>query len=203
MATEIVLITGANGYLALHIIQNALNRGWNIVGTKPRHHGSDRRGLTHSSDPKDQKTGVLDPAINGGLAVLTAASRYGCTPLKRVIHVGSFSSTVNFELGDAPGLMYGPDTCNPITYEQAVSRDYVSGYVGSKVLVERAMWDFMKAKRSFDLVTVLPATIFGPHIAEPDIDNLNISSRMIWELACPSKSPSPWHSYHMGAWVDV
>ncbi|KAK6071654.1 NAD dependent epimerase/dehydratase [Seiridium cupressi] len=65
------------------------------------------------------------------------------------------------------------------------------------------MWDFMRAKRNFDWVTVLPATIFGPHIAEPDLGNLNVSSRMLWELASPSKSPSPWHSYHMGAWVDV
>ncbi|KAK9420326.1 putative Epimerase domain-containing protein [Seiridium unicorne] len=147
--------------------------------------------------------GVADPAINGGLAILNAASRHGGTPLKCAIHVGSFSSTVDFELGDAPELTYGPDTWNPVTYEQAVSRDYVSGYVGSKVLVERAMWDSMKVKRSFDLVTVLPATVFGPHIAEPDHDNLNVSSRMLWELASPSESPSPWHFYHMGAWVDV
>lgn len=243
MATETILITGANGYLALHIIQQAITLGWNIVGTVRSEASAakvkalfpdageqlslvliprledvasfEQAFKDHAitavinaaspilSDPKDQKTDVVDPATHGGLALLEAAQRYGGTALRRVIHVGSFTSAMDFALGDAPGHTFGPETWNPITYEQAVSGEHTAGYVGSKVLVERAMWEFMETQRNFDFVSLLPATIFGPHVAAPDLDHLNVSSSLLWELASPSPDPSPWHGRHMGAWVDV
>jgi NADPH-dependent methylglyoxal reductase len=33
VATETVLVTGANGYVALHVIHQCLAKGWFVVGT--------------------------------------------------------------------------------------------------------------------------------------------------------------------------
>lgn len=245
MTAETILITGANGYLALHIIQQALGKGRNVVGTIRSEAAAakiselfpdagTRLSLVHISNlgdaesfdeafrnheitavinaaspilnnPQNQKTEVVDPAINGGLAILRAANIHGGTAPKRVVHIGSVSSTIDLALGDAPGHTWNPDTWNPIGYEEAIGGDYTAGYVGSKALTERAMWDFMKVERRFDFVSVLPAIIFGPHVLAPmDLHSLNVSSKLLWELAShDTGSPSPWHAVHMGVWVDV
>ncbi|KAK6221430.1 hypothetical protein LQW54_001532 [Pestalotiopsis sp. IQ-011] len=245
MTAETILIAGANGYLALHIIHQALGKGWNVVGSIRSDTAAanikelfpdagTRLSLFHISDltgvesfeeafrhhaitavinaaspilnnPQNQKTDVVDPAINGGLAILRAANIHGGTALKRVVHIGSVSSTIDLALGDAPGHTWSPDTWNPIGYDEAVGGDYTAGYVGSKALTERAMWDFMKVERRFDFVSVLPAIIFGPHVAAPiDIHSLSVSSKLLWELAAHNTgNPSPWHAVHMGVWVDV
>jgi NADPH-dependent methylglyoxal reductase len=33
MAAETILVTGANGFVAMHIIRNALDKGWTVIGT--------------------------------------------------------------------------------------------------------------------------------------------------------------------------
>ncbi|KAI8632290.1 hypothetical protein F5Y19DRAFT_472317 [Xylariaceae sp. FL1651] len=244
MATETILVTGANGYLALHIIQQALAKGWNVVGTvRSSRSGSKVTSLfpdagsqlslvevsdiTQASyyeaafkgrnitavinaasplvhDAKDQKTEVVDPAINSAIAILTAAQACGGPALKRVVHVGSFIETMDPGLGEAPGRTYTPADWNPVTYEEAVKGGETEAYMGSKVLAERAMWEFVSREQpAFDLVTILPAAIFGPHMGRVDLNHLNVSSHMLWELPAPSGNPSPYNSRHLGAWIDV
>ncbi|KAI1504453.1 hypothetical protein F5X99DRAFT_406170 [Biscogniauxia marginata] len=244
MSTETILITGANGFLALHVIQQALAKGWNIVGTVRSEESAAKvtplfpdagaqLSLAYITDltdvtafepafrenkitaiinaaaplvhnPRNLKADVVDPAINSCLAVMEAAHRYGGAALKRVVHVGSCMSTLDFRLGDAPGKTYSPSDWCPVTYEEAVSTNETLAYAGAKTLGERAMWDFMvKERPSFDFVAVLPSCIFGPHLGGVDIGHLNVSSRMLWELAAPSDDPSPYNSIHLGHWVDV
>ncbi|KAI5920025.1 hypothetical protein F4810DRAFT_452456 [Camillea tinctor] len=244
MSTETILVTGANGFLALHIIQQALARGWNIVGTVRSEKsaekvkslfpdGGSRLCLVYIADlanvatyeppfkehsitavinaaaplvhnPKDLKADIVDPAINSCLAVMEAANKYGGSALKRVIHVGSCISTLDFSLGNAPGKTYSSNDWCHITYDEAISSNEMLAYAGAKTLSERAMWDFIiKELPSFDFIVVLPACMFGPHIDGVDLEHLNVSSHMLWELPAPSDDPSPYNSFHLGHWVDV
>ncbi|KAI1640511.1 hypothetical protein F4809DRAFT_637634 [Biscogniauxia mediterranea] len=244
MSAETVLITGANGFLALHIIQQALARRWNIVGTVRSEEKAakvkslfpdvgSRLSLIYITDltnvaafepafkehritavinaaapfvhsPKDLKADIVDPTIKSCLAVMEAAHRYGGSTLKRIVHVGSHISTVNFSLGDAPGKTYSPNDWCMITYDEAINSNEILAYAGAKTLGERAMWDFIvKELPSFDFVVVLPAFIFGPHIEGVDLEHLHQSSHMLWELPAPSDNPSPFKSLHLGHWVDV
>ncbi|KAI0600783.1 hypothetical protein F4775DRAFT_504075 [Biscogniauxia sp. FL1348] len=244
MRAETVLITGANGFLALHIIQQALARGWDIVGTirseekaakvkslfpdvgsrlslvyitdltniaafEPAFKEHSITAVINAAAPfvhnsEDLKADIVDPAIKSCLVVMEAAHRYGGSALKRVIHVGSYISTLDFSLGDAAGKTYSPNDWCPITYDEAISRNEILAYAGAKTLGERAMWDFIvKELPSFDFVVVLPAHIFGPHIEGVDLEHLHESSHMLWELLTPSDNPSPFNSLHLGHWVDV
>jgi NADPH-dependent methylglyoxal reductase len=244
MSAEIILLTGANGYLALHIIQQALEKNWTIVGTVRSEAAATKiralfpnagsklslvriTELTSANsfesafrdhritaainaasplvhEPEDAKRDVVDPAIKGGIAILTAAKLYGGTALRRVVHVGSCSSCLDHSKGDAPGKTYSSEDWNPTTYEEAMAGDSKIAYFGSKALTERAMWDYMsREKPTFKLTTVLPAGIFGPHLGYIDMKNLNVSSQIIWGIAVKSDSPAPYSDIHFGCWVDV
>lgn len=241
---ETLLVTGANGYVALHVIDQALAQGFTVVGTvrslaatekvqavfpdkSPRLHIVKVENITEAvsfkeafsnfginaiinlaspliNNPKDVRAEILDPAVQGGVAVLEAAARYCKSSLKRVVHVGSFVSSLDLSLGDAPGKTYTPDDWNPLTYNAAADGGNMTAYMGSKALAERAMWDWvLKVKPDFDFVSVNPSAIFGPHLGSIDLDHLNVSTQMLWELISPSPNPSPFNSYHLGTWVDV
>lgn len=154
--------------------------------------------------PKDVKSEVIEPAINSGVAILEAARRYGGPSLRRVIHVGSFVTVLDFSKGDAPGKTYTPDDWSPITYEEAVEGGEAIGYVGSKVLAEKGMWNWMRDENpDFTLTVINPSAIYGPSLAPIDLNNLHVSAQILWELVVPSPNPTPWNSVHMGSWIDV
>lgn len=241
---DTLLVTGANGYVALHVIKEAIAQGYNVVGTVRSVAAADKimalfpdlssqlqivevHDITKAenfrkvfekfaisavintasplvNNPKDIKADVLDPAIKSGVAVLEASAKFAGPQLKRVIHVGSFASTLDLSLGLAPGKTYSPSDWNQLTYEEAANGGDAAGYIGSKALAEKRMWDWMKENTpAFDMVSVDPAGIFGPHVGPVDLDHLNISTQMIWELVVPSPHPPPWNSGHLGVWVDV
>ncbi|UKZ94576.1 uncharacterized protein TrAFT101_009442 [Trichoderma asperellum] len=151
------------------------------------------------NSPKDVKTDVLDPAIKSGGAVLEASAKYAGPQLRRVIYVRSFASTLYLSLGLAPGKTYSPSDWNQLTYEESAIDEHRTGYIGSKALAEKRMWNWMKENiPAFDMVSVDPAPIFGPHIGPVDLNHLNISTQMMWELVVPSPNPPPYNSGHLG-----
>lgn len=241
---DTLLVTGANGFVALHVIKEAIAQGYKVVGTVRSVAAAEKimnifpdsssqlqivevHDITNANDfamafekfkigavintasplinnPKDVKADVLDPAIKSGVAILEASAKYAGPQLRRVIHVGSFASTLDLSLGLAPGKTYSPSDWNQLTYEEAANGGHTTGYIGSKALAEKRMWDWMRENTStFDMVSVDPAAIFGPHVGPVDLDHLNISTQMIWELVVPSPNPPPYNSGHLGAWVDV
>jgi NADPH-dependent methylglyoxal reductase len=241
---DTLLVTGANGYVALHVIKEALAQGYEVVGTVRSVAAAEKitaifpnsssqlaivevHDITKPSDfekafekfkigavintasplinnPKDVKADVLDPAIKSGVAILEASAKYAGPQLRRVIHVGSFASTLDLSLGVAPGKTYSPSDWNQLTYEEAANGGHSTAYIGSKALAEKRMWQWMKENTpTFDMVSVDPAAIFGPHVGPIDLDRLNISTQMLWELVVPSPNPPPYNSGHLGAWVDV
>lgn len=111
-------------------------------------------------EPKDPNDLIL-PAINGTLNVLKAASKLDVLP-KRVIVTSSSAA-----------IAYGTDTRNRV-YTDADwtvpdSKEFpITSYTKSKVLAERAAWEFMEglpADRRFELATVNPTLVQGPMLS--------------------------------------
>ncbi|KAI0124979.1 hypothetical protein BJ170DRAFT_635901 [Xylariales sp. AK1849] len=128
-------------------------------------------GIIHSASPfvlqpKDNVKDLLEPAINGSVAILEAAKKWG-TSVKRVVATSSHASVCDLSKGKRPGYVYDEKDWNPATFAEATEADGVTAYCASKALAERAMWNWMdKNKPSFDLVTVTPPWIFGPYVTE-------------------------------------
>ncbi|MFG1679568.1 SDR family oxidoreductase [Nonomuraea sp. NPDC049269] len=103
--------------------------------------------------PKDENE-VLVPAVEGTLRVLRAARDAG---VRRIVVTSSFVA-----------IGYGhPATDRAFTEEDWTDTDGpgVTPYVKSKVLAERAAWDFMDREGgSLELAVVNPVGIFGPVI---------------------------------------
>ncbi|PWY96058.1 putative NAD dependent epimerase/dehydratase [Aspergillus sclerotioniger CBS 115572] len=227
---ETILITGASGYMATHIVKSFLEAGYYVRGTvrsletaeKVRqtfmHHSSRLsfaivqdigkegafdeavkgvHGVIHTATPykvsvQDNKTDLLDPAINGTLNILLSVSRHA-PQVKRIVFTGSFVSMLNILKGRWPGHIYSETDWNPTTYESAASKDAPAGmaYAGAKTFAERAAWDFVaKNHPHFDISFILPPMTYGPNLnATASLTNLNASSYDIYRLMTPQTRP--------------
>ncbi|KAF8608362.1 putative dihydroflavonal-4-reductase [Ceratobasidium sp. AG-I] len=182
MPSANVLLTGGNGFIAVHIIALALQRAFNEVFKS-----NSFDSVLHTSSPfsfevADVKNDLLLPAIQGTTEILKAAKEYGLT-VKRVVVTSSFASISDPTKGDRPGYVYTEKDWNPLTFEQS-EQDPVLGYLGSKALAEKAAWDFMEnEKPNFDLVTICPPMVYGPVIQEvSSMKKLNTSSAKFYSI---------------------
>ena len=111
-------------------------------------------------EPKDPNELIL-PAINGTLNVLKAASKLEKPP-KRVVVTSSTAS-----------IAYGTDSRNHVYTDSDWtvhdSKEFpISAYTKSKVLAERAAWDFVEklpAEKRFELATINPSLVQGPMLS--------------------------------------
>lgn len=239
-SVQTLLVTGANGYAAGHIIKLALENSYHVKGTvrskssvakleetfsqygpmfsvsivdditKPESYegalDSSVTGVIHTASPfmfeiADKKQDMLDPAINGAIAILEAVKRYGSS-VRRVVTTSSFAANLDVTQEFRPGYIYTEEDWCPLTYEAGAAADWGAvSYIASKALSEKAMWDWMKTESpSFSHVVINPAWIFGPHVPPlASIDNLNQSTSQLWALMDADKIPTT----DFAAFVDV
>ncbi|KAE8367043.1 hypothetical protein BDV27DRAFT_155425 [Aspergillus caelatus] len=182
MEKQHVLLTGANGFTASHILSILLERGYAITATFPDFTGQQpfdevfRNAevpfafVIHTASPitlqaEDMQKRVIETAVVGVIEILRSAHRYGGTDLKRFVLLSSAGTVLNsFEDIARPGSPYTEEDWNPVTAQQALERrDGVLGYLVSKVQAERAAWEFMKMNSpAFDLTVMDPHLITGP-----------------------------------------
>ena len=193
----IVLVTGASGYIAAHVIkQLAANGKYRIRGTvrdatneaktKPIRElpGGDTMELVSANltseeewkaavkgctyvlhvaspfplkKPKNEDE-LIRPAREGALNVLKACAEEAASPnrqLKRVVLVSSIAAVSNGMAG--PSSTYSEENWSDETK--------VAPYEKSKLLAERASWEFVEKLedgKKFELSVVCPAVVFGP-----------------------------------------
>lgn len=143
-------------------------------------------GILHLASPftfnvTNVQKDLLDPALNGTDAILAAAKTYGGDKVKRIVLTSSFAAILDLPKGYRPGYTYTEKDWFDITYDDAKESDPTTAYCASKSLAEKLAWDFIKNERpSFDLATIAPAWVFGPHVggipAGTDFKSLNESS---------------------------
>lgn len=109
--------------------------------------------------PKDEND-MIRPAVDGTLRVLTAAKR---ADVKRVVMTSNFGA-VGYSHKDPHTEITEEDWTDP-------QEKGLSSYNKSKVMAERAAWDFIsKEGGDLELSVINPVAIFGPSLG-PDISS--------------------------------
>ncbi|RYO84985.1 hypothetical protein DL762_005396 [Monosporascus cannonballus] len=152
-------------------------------------------GIIHTAspfvlNPEDNVKDLLEPAINGSVAILEAAKRWGPS-VTRVVVTSSFASIVDLNQGTRAGYTYDEKDWNPMTFEEASKADGVTAYCASKALAEKVMWDWAeKNKPQFGLVAICPPWVFGPYAHElRDTKHLGESLAVMWGIAETKEIP--------------
>lgn len=194
--TKTVLVTGGTGFVGTHIIFQLLQRGYNVkttirsLGSKSKVIDTLKfNGITTfdnltfveadlSKDdnwdlamkgcnyvlsvaspvfftiPKDENE-VIRPAVEGIIRVLKAARNAG---VKRVVMTSNFGA-VGFSNKNSNIATTEEDWTNP-------NEKGLSAYEKSKLLAERAAWDFIKKEGgSLEFTTINPVAILGPSLS--------------------------------------
>lgn len=107
----------------------------------------------------------IKPAVNGTLGVLRSASTPNGSSIKRVVITSSCAAI--YTNAPEPGI-WSEDDWNDTALEQlkadGKNAHYLVKYRASKVLAERAAWEFYeenKGKVGWDLVVLNPPIVFG------------------------------------------
>jgi dihydroflavonol-4-reductase len=220
-----VLVTGATGFIAAHIVARLLEAGADVRGTVrslakraeidilralpgaghrlelfeadlTRAGSFDEasrgcRGIIHAASPyvldvNDPQKDLVDPALEGTREVLQAAQRAGS--VTRVVLTSSMAAITDEPehdrvLTERDWNVKSSLTRNPYYY--------------SKVLAERAAWDFVERNRPvFDLVAMNPFMVIGPSLT-PALNQSNALFVRLLEGSFPAVLSMAW------ALVDV
>jgi nucleoside-diphosphate-sugar epimerase len=238
---DTILVTGASGFVAAHILNSLLSAGYSVRGTVRNEksaanvrstHGQygdlltfaivpdiiapgafdevvkGVDGVIHTASPfvlsvADNERDLLTPAIKGTTNILEAIAK-NAPGVKRVVLTSSFASIIDLSKGLRPGYTYTEADWNPVTYEEAkTTPDGSAAYCASKLLAEKAAWDFVtKEKPSFNLATICPPMVYGPtahHLTS--LKTLNTSSQDIYRLIDGSEKTVPETQFY--AFSDV
>ena len=104
--------------------------------------------------PKDEAE-IINPAVNGTLAVLEAAAQNG---VKRVILTSSSGAIIYGKAKDKRSGIYSEDD-----WSNPDNKKDNTPYFRSKAMAERAAWDFIEKDQSgMSLTTICPGAILGP-----------------------------------------
>src|SRR5262245_50446743 len=200
---ETVLVTGGTGFIAGWCIVQLLERGYAVRTTvrdasreqrvraaaAAAHAATDRLGFAvadlnseegwdaavagcqyvlHVASPlgggvPGDRNALIAPARDGTLRVLRAAAKAG---VKRVVMTSAAAAA-------RPAL-----TTNQISDESVWSDPddpQFDAYRVSKILAERAAWDFMSREGgATQLTTILPGAVFGPILAGENLGSVQI-----------------------------
>lgn len=198
--SKLVVVTGAAGFIASHVVARLLSAGYRVRGTVrslARREGyahllalpgaerldlveADLRSETafdavvagaaavlHTASPytlnvEDPQRDLVAPAVDGTRNVLAACAR--AAGIERVVLTSSMAAVTD-----------EPDEDHVLTEADWNERSSLTRnpYYYSKMLAERAAWDFMAAEpRGFDLVVINPFLVIGPSLS-PGINTSN------------------------------
>ncbi|KAI0153672.1 dihydrokaempferol 4-reductase [Pestalotiopsis sp. NC0098] len=209
----LVLISGASGFVAVHTIGAFLDAGFRVRGTvrSPakgqylKHLFRDKAGWFEYCIVEDiSKPDAFDQAVKDVDGVAHMAS----LNVKRIV-VTSSNAAITDPSRDAstgPIVFTEKDwnessvaTCNLRGREAPAMEKYRA----SKVLAEKAFWQFFKDHRPrFDGVALNPPMVFGPPIHECEsAGQLNTSCKTFYEWQHGKKSKADLKL--TGSWVDV
>jgi nucleoside-diphosphate-sugar epimerase len=77
-------------------------------------------------------------------------------------------------------LLHGPDSLNDETVWTDPSDKHVNSYRQSKILAERAAWDFMSSRGGeTTLTTILPSAVFGPVLTTESLGSVEVIARLL------------------------
>ena len=150
----------------------------------------------------DVEKELLKPAIEGTINALNAVTVYGKN-VQRVVITSSYAAVAGFANLATPGKEVNEESWNPITYEQALENPFL-GYIGSKKLAEKTVWNYIEEKKpKWDVTFVNPAFVLGPQaFGVRDKSKLNASNEIINSLLTANKTKVEPQQF-VGYFIDV
>jgi len=184
-----ILVTGATGFIAGHVIEQLLAAGDHVIGTvrdpakaestahlrampgaadrlslvaadlmadDPFSAHTDVDAILHMASPyvmnaAEPQRDLVDPAVKGTLSLFEAAAK--SPRVKRVVLTSSMAAITD----EPDGRVLTEKDWNT---QSTLTRN---PYHLSKMLAEKAAWDWMKGhKAGFDLVVINPFLVIGP-----------------------------------------
>lgn len=164
-------------------------------------------GVFHTASPfhfktQDPMNDLVKPAKMGTESCLIACQKVGC--VRRVIVTASFACIYN------PGVYPNDYTYSSKDWNKTSRPDAdgkfpepigPQGYRYSKIVAEKAAWDFARAEDCpFDVACINPPMVIGKNLNKCRTpDDLNTSSAAVFNVLSGKTSPMP----NSMAWVDV
>lgn len=192
----LVAVTGASGYIALHVIRKLLAEGYRVRGTlrDPGRGAGIEAALGGHVDVADLSFVEADLMADGGWAAAVAECRYVlhiASPLPkappkheddlivparegalRVLRASAEAGVARVVMtSSVSAILYSART-NGLFDESDWSDPSgpIGAYAKSKTVAEKAAWDFiadLPADAGPELVTILPSLVLGP-LLDPD-----------------------------------
>ncbi len=182
-----VLVTGASGFIAKHIVRELLEQGYSVRGTVR----SDKRAGELEALFPDANLEIVrldlmadngwDDAVAGVDVMLHTASPIPSTEPKdpqelirpavdgtlRAMRVAQSAGVTRVVLTSSCAAIY-KDPSKPVGAVSTTDNwtdpdaDLVGAYEASKTLAEKAAWDFVADHPEMQLTTINPGVVFGP-----------------------------------------
>ncbi|KAF7966124.1 hypothetical protein HWV62_39968 [Athelia sp. TMB] len=209
-----VLVSGANGFVAIWVVRTLLENGYAVRGTvRSESKGGHLKEIFKEYGDKLEvivvhditADGAFDEAVKGVDAIEHTASPFHMNAQDPQV-VTSSCAAVYADYPDARVSSEKDWNEQAIEDVQQKGRDAnpENKYRASKTLAEKAAWAFVKEKPvDWDLVVLNPPYVFGPPIHEvSSISALNTSSSIWYQTVLTSTSPTD--DFKTGnCWVDV
>lgn len=209
MSDTPIVVTGASGFIAKHIIAELLRRGYPVRGTLRdpakadavraaiRRAGADPANVSFTTADLLSDRG-WDEAVSGAKVVLHTASPFPMTQPDDAEDVirpavdGTLCVLKAAARAKVSRLVLTSSTV-AILYASGVPRDHVyseadftdetstelTPYIRSKTLAEKAAWKFIAREPAFELVTINPGFVHGPALD----DDLSTSHQLFQVMA--------------------
>ncbi|KAI0348405.1 NAD-P-binding protein [Trametopsis cervina] len=153
------------------------------------------QGIVHMASPFHQSavepSELIDPAVKGTTSILASLLKYG-TEVKRFILLSSISCNIELWYPE-PAPVNTEENWNTgavvAVNEKGKDASANEKYFASKILAEKALWDFAaehKGKVNFDVVSLNPALVIGPFlhdVATPQNLNFSIGAWFLYLVA--------------------
>lgn len=146
--------------------------------------------ISFTADDPDE---VIRPALGGAKSILESTLHHGHS-VKRLVVTSSYATVYS---PPSEFRVFDENDWNEATLKEVETKgrnaDQISKYRASKILAERAVWDFAEKQkdRKFDIVVLNPPWILGPA--------LRITARTIEEFKGSTRF---WIDYIKGAKSD-
>ncbi|KAI0373137.1 NAD-P-binding protein [Pilatotrama ljubarskyi] len=190
-AKQLILVTGINGFLGAHLVDQLVNAGYRVRGTvrSSKLEFARENNGAYGDDVEviaadDLAFGDFTTALEGVYGVihaaapmvgvdsaensLTASIEGAVNVLRQAQQAGIkrfvlVSSQATVRLPDDYATPWKETEWFEITKEQALASQHPGlVYVAEKVLAERAVWEFAEKHPSIDVTTLTPPLFLGP-----------------------------------------
>ncbi|KAK9364388.1 hypothetical protein V1509DRAFT_650661 [Lipomyces kononenkoae] len=217
-----VLLTGATEFIAVHILEELLSKGYSVRAAI-RSDGKSKflreqfptSKLSFAIVPDIAVPGAFDDAVKDMDYIVHTASPFkaivednlkdlllpALNGTQEVVITSSFAAVFSGPLNLRGQKTYTEEDWNDISWDEALKSDGRVAYRASKKFAEMAVWDFVKSNKAPFSVTVLnPPLVWGPMKQEVSLSTLNTSNSYIYNLMQNTVNLDP--SYIFG-FVDV